>query len=149
MKITINYKGKQIEAEVDKEKFEKIDNERWRAKTGTYYITAWGGDSDIRVDYGEEQDEYNYNSFNYFETEEDAKLWSEMLGEKKYVPKEGDTFYTWNFKDGSVISDYLDKQTEPPSIYIPEIFLGSIHPTKEECEAWGEKYGELVKKYIK
>jgi len=122
----------------------KPENKRWRAKKGETYFCV--DDENVikkHVDVIWSYDDNRHKCGNYYKTEKLAE--TEVLRRESianaWVPEEGDNCFSWNFvyNHPSVVPGGFDNH------YLSDAYIGAVHKTKSECQAWGNKYSKAFK----
>jgi len=105
----------------------------------TYFYVDEYGYVGKREYFGTDWDKANKDLGNCFKAENEAemhKLRLQSMAQRGEEPKNGDVVWYYNFCNCKVEVDVFDKQ------YPLDYWIGNYHKTKEEAEAWYEKFGE-------
>jgi hypothetical protein len=145
-KITIN--GVELEltqeqVESLKKTLEEKDDGRWEPKGGEeyFYVSTDSGVCSTEYSKRNEGDCANFKYGNMFKTKHEAemhKLRLQSMAERKWV--EG-TYYMWHSTQNGTINEYNDNYYADNANF----YIGNMHSTSEEAEAWGKKYAEAWK----
>lgn len=76
---------------------------------------------------------------NVFKTEEEAqmhKLRLQSMAQRGKMPKQGEEIWCWEFILGRPTSWTFSGR------FVADYWIGNVKKTKEECEAWYEKFGK-------
>lgn len=80
-----------LKAEAEKEEKEKDPNKRWRAEEGGIYWFVLGAvQLDWRHEYNQNIDIFNYDTHNYFQTEEEAQKYARVLETERQLKRFAD-----------------------------------------------------------
>jgi hypothetical protein len=147
-KITIN--GVELEltqeqVESLKKTLEEKDEGRWKPIKNDNYISVDECGLISTIDYFDETndfDKWNIDSGNCFRTEYEAemhKLRVQSMAERKWAKAD---YWYFDFFEDKVYNFY--NNTSPPQKETT-FFIGNMHSTRAEAEAWGKKYAEAWK----
>lgn len=111
-----------LKAEVGKE--EKDPNKRWKAEEGGMYWSVLGAvQLDWRHEYNKNIDIFNYDTHNYFQTEEEAQKYASVLETERQLKKFADEHndkIDWN--DNNSVKSYLCYNYNAYSICIDSVW---------------------------
>ena len=147
-KITING----VELELTQEQIESLkktleekDYKGWKPKNGElyFYCSAEGLLHQTSNDLCG-QDKWNISSGNALQSKHEAemhKLRLQSMAERKWLTGK---YFFWHFSENAV---RVNTSWPTHSDYV-DFFIGNMHSTHEEAEAWGKKYAEAWKTLI-
>lgn len=122
-----------LRAEVEKE--EKDPNKRWRAEEGGMYWFVLGAvQLDWRHEYNKNIDIFNYDTHNYFQTEEEARRYAKVIETerqlKKFADEHNGKIDKIDWSDNDSVKHYLCYNYIKQSIFIDS--------------AWARRYPRVI-----
>lgn len=145
-----------LKAEVEKEEKEKDPNKRWRAEEGNIYWFVLGAvQLDWRHEYNQNIDIFNYDTHNYFQTEEEAHKYAEVIETERQLKRFADEHndkIDWD--DNNSVKNYLCYNYNAHSIFIDSVWAVReprvIYFSSKEIaeEAIDEIGAEKIKEYL-
>ena len=145
-----------LETEIkEKEKEDENKNKRWRAKEGNKYWFVDSGAFNWTYEFGREADNFRYDTHNYFETEEEANTYANILQTERQLKKFADEHNdVIDWYDSSLDKYYLCYRADTHLISIDTvrpirepriIYFSSEEITKQAIDTIG---AEKIKEYI-
>lgn len=147
----------ELRAEAEKEEKEKDSNKRWRAEKGcAYWLVECGGKPKWWHENSRYIDDFYYDTHNYFQTEEEAQKYANVIETerqlKKFADEHNDNKIDWN--DNNSVKYYLCYNYNAHSIFIDSvwaireprvIYFSSKEIAKQAIDEIG---AEKIKEYL-
>lgn len=114
-----------VELKAESEKREK-ENKRWRSKDGdVYWLVGSNGKPDWSYELNRDSDSFRYDTHNYFQTEEEAQKYANVLETERQLKRFADEHngkIDWSGNNNNPVKHYLYYNDNTKSIFIDSVW---------------------------